>query len=43
MLRDEAWNVGVVLSGGKTTLEALGKLFAAESVYLFPDYLTISG
>ncbi len=28
---EEVWNVGVVLSGGNTTLEAMGKLFAAES------------
>ncbi len=25
---EDGWNIGVVLSGGNTTLEALGKLFA---------------
>jgi threonine dehydratase len=27
---DRAWNLGVVLSGGNTTLEVVGKLFASE-------------
>jgi threonine dehydratase len=26
---DEGWNLGVVLSGGNTTMEAIAKLFAA--------------
>lgn len=26
---DDGWNIGVVLSGGNTTLEALAQLFAA--------------
>ncbi|KAK8167788.1 pyridoxal-phosphate dependent enzyme-domain-containing protein [Phyllosticta citrichinensis] len=26
---EEGWNVGIVLSGGNTTMEAIGKLFAA--------------
>lgn len=28
---EEGWNVGVVLSGGNTTVEAIGRLFAEES------------
>ncbi|RMY44644.1 hypothetical protein D0863_16184 [Hortaea werneckii] len=27
---EEGWNVGVILSGGNTTMEAIGKLFAAK-------------
>ena len=29
---EEGWDVGVVLSGGNTTVEALGKMFAVGDV-----------